>query len=212
MESRANKDNTDELKNRSTNVFLDYVFKVIQPSHEELQEFLSALKFMSVPKGTYLAMPGDIFQESFFVTKGFLRVFHKREKGDFTIEFAYKGRFSFDMSSHLQNVPTHFYYQAITDLEYISMSKAFVFDFLKKNDNWESLRRHIVEKTYITNINRLFIFQTEDLLLRYKKFLELESEEIKGLPQSYIASYLGVKPQSLSRIKVKYQKLASSKS
>ncbi|QES90580.1 Crp/Fnr family transcriptional regulator [Rhizosphaericola mali] len=210
MERRVSKKNTDDLKLRSTNIFVEFICKIIQPSNEELKEFIDNIQFLEAKKGDYLAAPGYIFQESFFVTKGFLRVFHKREKGDFTIEFAYKGRFSFDMSSHLQNVPTQFYYQAITDLEYISMSKSFVFDFLKKYDNWETLRRRIVETSYVANINRLFIFQTEDLLLRYKKFLELETDEIKNLPQIYIASYLGVKPQSLSRIKVKFHELYHS--
>lgn len=155
----------------------------------------------------YLLQEGNICRHLAFVEKGLLRSYNVDEKGiEHMIHFAWEGWWMADMLSFLSIEPSTYHIDAIEDAELLLISRNDFEEMLLKVPVMERYFRILFQNNIISKERRLIssISNTAE-----EKFIHLSAtnpELIKRIPQQLVASYLGITPETLSRIKKKLAK------
>jgi CRP-like cAMP-binding protein len=170
---------------------------------EELFLFMQRLKPVSLKKHAFFLKEGQVCKGMALVYKGGLRYFSRSEKGDFTIGFAFEGEWIGDYESFLLQVPSPDFIEALDDCELFTLSYADMQALYQHSQRFERFGRLIAEKLFIDTAKskRNLMLQTAEE--RYLELLTNQPRIFERLPQHLIASYLGIQPQSLSRIRAK---------
>ena len=171
--------------------FETYLFRTAGISIDEVMLLSSELKRVSFLKGKLLLNKGAVCKHSFFVEKGLLRSYMLDESGkEHVIQFAPENWFIVDRSSVYFNDASESYIEAIEDTEVVLIGE----DFRRFND--KLLHNHI--RHMQKRINLLLGATAE---VRYLSFIEMYPDLLLRVPQWMIASYLGITPESLSRVR-----------
>ena len=155
-------------------------------------------------KGEILLHKGETCQHAFFVEQGLLRMFTIDSEGkEHVIQFAAENWIITDRASVFFEEPSEFYIDVIEDCKVVLMNDNFILqltqhnkDFAKQNDYL--LQNHI--RHLQRRINLLISATAEE---RYLDFIQLYPDLLLRAPQWMIASYLGITPESLSRVRKK---------
>jgi CRP-like cAMP-binding protein len=150
----------------------------------------------------FVLKAGEISQYGYFVEKGFLRMYSISENGkENIVQFASEDGLIFDRNSLTQNTPSTYFIQAIENSKVILIKKGFVEQLMKlfpdSVDNYITLLYTFIAHLQI-RINLLLGASAEE---RYLNFLRAHKRHINRVPLWMIASYLGITPESLSRIR-----------
>ena len=152
-------------------------------------------------KGTFLIKEGDVEKNLYLVESGALRVFYLTEFEELIIRFGYKGSFITSLSSFIKGSPSEFYIDAIRKSTVRVISKG---DLLKLvNESPESLRQYIalLESLITQQIDREVDLLITSPTERLNRVLQRSPSLFQEIPLKYIASYLRMKPETLSRIR-----------
>jgi len=168
----------------------------------EASDFDSLLLPKSVKKGDILFPENTICEYAAFVAKGLFAASYCDDGEHIAVHFYQQNSFAIDYPSFLLQKPTDFEVVALEDSELVLLSFDDLQDlYSSKNYKWNMLGRLIAEKTVIHFINR----QKNSLLKtpeeRYDNFLTAYPDLQQRITQYQLASYLGIRPESLSRIK-----------
>lgn len=155
----------------------------------------------SVKKGTILQAQGSITSKVFLVRKGVLRSYVIDENGkEHIFMFAPEGWLVSDMESQYKNEPAQLFIDVIEDAEIDVLDR----EVLRRLQMQEQVLPISIEKL----VNRLGVLQRRVIMLlsmpaqeRYQNFLETYPEIPNRVPQKMIASYLGITPEALSKIR-----------
>lgn len=163
--------------------------------------FENAAEQKVILKGQFLIKEGEVEKNLYFVTSGAIRVFYLSEYEEQTIRFGYKGSFINSLSSFIKGTPSEFYIQAIrkTTVKYISKEKL---QALVNEDN-ESLKQYIqlLETLVTQQIDREIDLLITSPVERLNRVLQRSPNLFQHIPLKYIASYLRMTPETLSRIR-----------
>ncbi len=186
----------------------EFIARFATFSEEELELFMQRLTKKEVSKNNYLLKGGQVCDYVSFINKGHFRSSCMVNNEDVTYNFFFDGNFLTDYSSFLTRRPSIESHQALEDAEVLLLSYADMQMIYKKAPAWEKFGRLIAEFIIIgiADRNRSMLFLSpED---QYLNLMKTRPKVIANIPQHYIASYLGIQPESLSRIR---KRLASSK-
>jgi CRP-like cAMP-binding protein len=184
------------------NKFQSYLQQRLNLTDEQALMAVESLKTKQFKKGEMLLKAGDLKSDTYFVNNGLLRCFSLDEKGkEHIIQFAPENWMITDRDSSVFNVSSSFYIEAIEDTEVV----------IVKQDFFSSIQ-HIVPEILELNILMLhnairFMQKRINMLLsataeeRYLNFIMLYPNLTIRVPQWMIASYLGITPESLSRVR-----------
>ena len=182
--------------------FKAYLQKNAQVTDAEFDILSKQLKAQKIKKHTLLLKPGEICGHSFFVEKGLLRSYTMDDAGkEHVIQFAPENWIVSDRSSAYFNQPSDFYIDTVEDSEVVYLDKAFMEKAYEVSKNY----REFTEKALHNHIRH--IQKRVSLLLgataeqRYMDFIKLYPDLMLRVPQWMIASYLGITPESLSRVR-----------
>lgn len=179
------------------NVILSYV----DLSDAQYQLFLNNCTLKIMPKKKILFQPGKVNDKLLFIENGLLRGYRYKNGNEYTHYFYSEKWFATDFKSYLTKMPSEIYIETLTETTYYEFSKKTFLNLFITHPQFEKLGRIIAEKAYLFMVDRITDFQIINLKERYQKLI-LESPSLfQKVPQKYIASYLGVSEQSLSRIK-----------
>lgn len=170
---------------------------------EELFSFMQKLKPMRLKRYAFYLKPGQVCHSMVIVQQGALRYFMRNPKGDQTLGFAFEGEWLGDYESFLLKTATHCYIEALEDTELFMLSYADMQELYNKSQRFERFGRLIAEQLFIETAkskSKLLTQTTED---RYLELLTNQPQIFERLPLGLIASYLGIQPQSLSRIRAR---------
>lgn len=182
--------------------FAAYLKNRMPITQEQAAEAVSCLKTKQIKKGQFLLSPGDLRSEAYFVNSGLLRYYSVDEKGkEHVIQFAPEDWMLSDRDTTVFNEPAFFFIDAIEDTEVVVVNQDF-FPAIK----------HIIPEILELNILMLhnsirFMQKRINMLLsataeeRYLDFIKLYPNLTLRVPQWMIASYLGITPESLSRVR-----------
>ena len=168
----------------------------------DFEKLTSFLTIKTLNKKEYFNRQGDLCKHLAFVNSGCLRAFHTDDKGDeFTMYFAFLNWWIGDKTSFYSGTPSRFSVQALENSEIFYADKINWENALNKIPTFEKWYRVKTRKSYEAAQQKIIDTQTESAEQKYLKLLENAPDIVQRIPQHYIASYLGIKPQSLSRIR-----------
>lgn len=153
-------------------------------------------------KKQYLLQEGDVCNYLSFVAKGLVRTYNVDEKGDEHMSvFGWEGWWISDFNSFLSVVPAMFYIDAIEDSEVLMISRADYDTLTLQVPVMDRYFRILFQNSLVTKERRLMSSITHSAEQKYIQLLNSNPEIISKIPQNMVASYLGIAPETLSRIK-----------
>ncbi|MDF3077883.1 MAG: cyclic nucleotide-binding protein [Sphingobacteriaceae bacterium] len=175
--------------------------KVSLTKEEEglIKQFLTPKKLR---KKQYLLQDGDVCKHIAFVEKGALKAYTVDESGtEHIVQFALEGWTISDLYSFLTGEPATYNIDAVEDSELILISKAAHEELLQQLPKYETYIRLQITGAYIALQKRLTSIISLPLEERYKHFTTTYPDIAQRVPQHMIASYMGLTPETLSRIR-----------
>ncbi len=179
-------------------------------SESEIELLTNSVEKKTFKKNEMIFSEGKVSDEIYFLTKGCVRLFYWVDGTDKTAFFYTEGLFFVAGESFTFNVPAIENFQAVEESEIYIFKKDKIEMLLEAIPKFEIIARIATENELITYQKLVASFVTKSAEERYKDLLENQSELFQRVPQQYIASYLGVSPETLSRIKSRvFKKLRS---
>lgn len=171
-------------------------------SEEEEPIILSAFETVSIKKKKDVLIAGTPCKYLYFITKGCLRSFYVDSKG---VEHIYQIRMEngwiSDLESFFTQEPAKYTIEALEDSEMLRISFDRMEQLYREVPKLERYFRILFQKAYINALKRLNASMWDTALERYNDMLKEQPDMFQRVPLVYIASYLGITPESLSRIR-----------
>ncbi|ASS48225.1 MAG: cyclic nucleotide-binding protein [Candidatus Fluviicola riflensis] len=156
---------------------------------------------LKIKKNTIIQDIGQTCKTIYFIKTGFARIYYFKEDIEITESFAFENNILARVESLFHNKPSKKAIQLLEDSELIAINANLLFKLYDKFPEIERLFRLIFESAYVDTVNRIENIQFHTAEERYKMLLNESSNVIKRVPLKLIASYLGITPVSLSRIR-----------
>jgi len=170
---------------------------------KSLQIVASLFEEEMLSKESYFAKTGQYCQKLSFVTTGYLRFYAETEHKDVTQWIASKDAFVADLRSLIFEMPARWNIQALTDCHLYTISSENYRRIKHLVPEWETLEKKFLAKCFITLEERVFSFLSLTAEERYLTLFQQESQLFNQVPLHYLASMLGMTPETLSRIRKK---------
>ncbi|BDQ13200.1 Crp/Fnr family transcriptional regulator [Sediminibacterium sp. TEGAF015] len=182
--------------------FLAHFNKRVALTQEEEALVKTYLMPKKIRKKQYLLQEGDVCKSFAFIEKGALKAYTVDESGsESIIQFGIEGWIIADLFSFLTGEPATYNIDAVEDAELVLMSKTSHDSLLKILPKYETYTRLNFEGAYIAMQRRLTSIIGSTLEERYEQFTKQYPEIIQRFPQHMIAAYMGLTPETLSRIR-----------
>ena len=179
----------------------------LDDKEEEL--IVDSFKSLSLEKGDFFLKTGTIARHVGFLQSGLVRYFVYKDGEESTFEFTAEGEFIADYQSFRKQTPSIQNIQAIEDCELLIIGRDDLDKIFKTVKNGNLIGRLVVEHRFDIMVGQLLHIYMQSHEERYKNFLDKYADLSQRIPQYMIASYVGVKPQSLSRIRRRFSKQSS---
>lgn len=179
----------------------EIILSHVNLSEEEYRIFEDVAKKKEVDKNQLLFQAGKLSRKCFFIEKGILRGYRIIEGKEYTHHFYFQDWFAVDYESFLLDQAGSLYIESLTNAVYYEFDKNDLLSLYRSYHQFEKLGRIIAEKAYLITVEKLSNIQTLSLKEKYEALLAKTPKLFQKVPQKYIASYLGVSEQSLSRVK-----------
>jgi CRP-like cAMP-binding protein len=169
------------------------------------EDFSHVLTEISTPSKTILLKEGEIAGRIFFIRKGCLRMWFNKNGKDITYQFFFEDQAVASMDSFFSREPSLFNIESIEPSVILSLNKDDFDQLLKSSPELrEGFQQIVFQRLRV--YSRLFLSRIRDTPQeRYEDLVKNHPEIIRRIPQHYIASYLGITPISLSRIRNRRQ-------
>lgn len=155
----------------------------------------------TLPPRTTLLESGRISQNLYFVKKGCVRLWFNKDGKDITLQFFFDGQCVASIESFIQDTPSLFSIETIEPCIIWSYNKADILRLAEEIPGLKDSLQNLITRRLI-NYTHLFLSRIKDTpQQRYEHLLKEAPEIVRRVPQHYIASYLGITPVSLSRIR-----------
>ncbi len=179
-----------------------YIKKWVEISDSEEKIIRSAFETLTVKKKETILVPGQVCNYTYFIVKGCLRSYFVDEKGaEHIYQIRLDNNWISDLESFFSQRQSKYYIEALEDSTLLQLS----FDRLEKLyievPGVERYFRILFQKAYINSLERLNATMWESAPDRYNDLLKEHKDIFLRVPLVYIASYLGITPESLSRIR-----------
>ena len=195
---------TKKINTKHLEALKKYLSTFIDIPFQEWAFFTSVLNVRKFEKNEFYFRLGDAVDEVGFVVEGLFYNFYSNKKGESSVKyFVAEGSSIACLSSLILNIPASFSGQALEDsilltIKYRDLQKVFL-----RHSCWERMGRLSAEKLYIEKEVREERFLRADAREKYEYFVNEHPNLVNRLPQYLIASYLGITPVTLSRVRKK---------
>ena len=184
------------------NILFDFISKYISLSEDEKNALLSLGLFHSVKKGTVLLKEGQKTQDSFFVLKGCIRVYYIIDGEEKTTAF-YTEMDVLTPHCVINKAPSEYFISCVEDSILTVSNSDMGEEMNSKFPKFDIMCRMLSEELLAKQRIDFDEFKTTSPEQRYLNLLQKRPDLIQRVPQHQIASYLGIKPQSLSRLRAR---------
>ncbi len=162
----------------------------------------SHFKPMTLAKGDYFLREGQINRRIGWITAGVCRYAYITPNGDeHTKYFVKEGQFVSSTNSFTNQESSQESIQAMTDVKLYSISRESYLQLFNDLPNWGQLIQKITEYSYAKKVRDISPMVVQDAKTRYEQFLQNQPDVLQRVPLGYIANYLGMTQQSLSRLR-----------
>lgn len=163
---------------------------------------LEFAKYKSIKTSTIYIPQSSVFKKMFYIKKGILRSFYITKSGEErTVFFRWEGQMTVIPECVFENEPSRQTWQALEDCELLEIDFEVINKMSKNNFSLLEVRLQFAQKMLIEALLRIESFIINNPEERYNKLIVQKPEIIKRIANKYIASFIGVTPVSLSRIR-----------
>lgn len=170
-------------------------------SKEELDGAMEKFYPESLKRNDYFCKAGRIADRIAYVNSGVLRSFYLIIEKEITTFFQLPGSMAVALPSFLQLTPSSENIQALEETELIVIHRQDLYRLYENNWKWQQVGRILMEQYYIRLEEHMISLQSETAVERYERLLTRFPEVFQSVQLQYIASYLGISPETLSRIR-----------
>jgi CRP/FNR family transcriptional regulator, anaerobic regulatory protein len=180
-----------------------YLHSYFDFNSADLAKVASFFKPEGLKKGDYYLKTGKPCDKLSFVQSGLLRVYVDLEDREVTQWISTKGYFITDLSSLVFDKPSRWNIQALTDASLFTIAKSDYNQLGKYIPKWPETEKLFIAHCFVTLEERVFSFLSMTAEQRYQLLFENNRELFNQVPLQYIASMLGMTPETFSRIRRK---------
>jgi CRP-like cAMP-binding protein len=166
-----------------------------------LEQLVYTFEPKSIRRGEYFLKDGQVSRHLALVVRGCLRLYVLDDGEDRSVFFFPEKYFCADSRSFLTGKPARCFIQAIEDCELLTLSFEKIHQLTTAHSDVAECSRIVTEKLLLSAENRVMLLLRSNPESRYKFMLEEFGGLVNRIPQKYLASYLGITPVSLSRIR-----------
>lgn len=183
-------------------LFGDFLHSNVSLTKEQMGQLFKGSKRRSVGKGELLLAPGEQCRHRFFIERGVVREYFIDEKGrEHLLHFALEGWFLMNVNSIFFDQPSTYFIEAIEPSEVLLLDETEVQRLAAADSAFEHLTQNLLYEHIQVLQRRITSLQNNSAEERYLYFAQTYPEIISRVPQLMVASYLGITPESLSRIR-----------
>lgn len=197
------KSGNKEINQSAVNAIIAAVKSIVPTmSEKDLEVLVSILQYKTVKKNENLLEEGEVCRNAYFLVGGFLRMYYiDREGNEINYRFTDKNNFLVDFQSFLTQKPSRFFWKAEEDSELLALPHPLIQNAYTTSPAWNTFGRLIAEQVYLQlneRVEMLLFMSPEE---RYLHLLDQRPELFEQVSQFHLSSYLGVRPESLSRLR-----------
>jgi CRP-like cAMP-binding protein len=189
----------------------EHVSRQVSLTDEEFPSCTSSFVPKRLRKGAYLAQAGEPTKYLAFVTGGCLRSYGIDKKGDeHIVQFAIEGWWITDMYSFLTGKPGEYFIDALEESDVLLIDLPTYEELCATVSKFERYFRILLQNNYVATHHRVLASISMSAEERYLEMGEKHPELIQRVAQRHVASYLGITPEALSRIRQRISKSPKS--
>jgi CRP-like cAMP-binding protein len=180
---------------------INFLKKVGQFDEDELKDFVLRSKFLLIKKGDTIVKEGQLCHSIYFIHSGVISLFLLKDGEEHVKDFSLSGKFITVYTSMSTGQPSQIFLRAEQDCELSIWEASYFQKLIQQNQQWTFFAFRIAEYLFYRKEKREISMLLNTAEERYQNMLKEFPSLAQQVPQYLIASYLGIKPQSLSRIR-----------
>lgn len=181
---------------------IDKIRQIVHVNDTEINLISNSFEARNYASRAYIHNTGRVCKEVHFIKNGLVRVFHLREEEEITSYLACDNGFVSSYSSFINQTPSFESIQCLEPTVTLSITFQKMQNLYMNVPCWEKVGRILAEQNFLCISDRLLKLQTVPAKEKYLNFLQTAPPKIvQRTPSIHVASFLGIKPESLSRIR-----------
>ena len=197
----------EQLSENTFKSFRAFVNNFIQTDDRLFDIIISNFEYKKVARKEILLEAGKTANKIFYLHQGFVRFFHTKKDGtEVTSDFYFAPGFITSFTSLIEQKPSNVNIQAIVKMDVLFIKYKDLMALYDKEHKIERLGRLLAEQVFITSEKHLLSFLNDSPQDRYLWLMKEYPEYVKNIPLHFLASYLGITAESLSRIRNRFTK------
>lgn len=181
--------------------FFEFIMSLAPFSEIELNNAKDLFKILILQKNEFFVKAGHYSDRIAFVQSGLLRSFFTTKEKEVTTFFALHGSVCLDAHSFFGLKQSQESIQALMKSELLVINREDLYSLYEENWKWQQVGRLLVEKYFVASEERTIALQSQTAHELYEQFVAEFPDVVQMVPQHYIASYLGITPETLSRVR-----------
>lgn len=190
-----------ELQNTTRDIARELARKYSTMTHDELDILESVLVHRKYAKGETILAEGEVCSEIIYIDKGLAREFYIKNNKEVTEYLAVEGSIMMSIESLFKEQPSHIQIEALEPCVIYALPKKRLEEVALHNVNIQILYRKILEESLILSQVHADLVRFESAENRYRRMCKLSPQLALRAPLVYIASYLQMTPETLSRVR-----------
>jgi CRP-like cAMP-binding protein len=180
----------------------NHVAKRIQITDEEWKEFFALFTPHKLKKREFLTRPGEVNEATAYIVSGCLRTFYTDGRGhEHTMQIGFEDWWAGDLLGFITGAPAHYSVEALEDTQLLLLNRSDQEAFYSKHLKFEKYFRILLQSAYVASQMRMISTMSKSAEERYIELVQKYPHMELRVAQHHIASYLGITPEALSRIK-----------
>lgn len=191
----------DKLQNTPRDIARELARKYSTMTHEELDTLESILVARKYAKGEMILQEGDVCKDIYYIEKGLVRQFYYKNEKELTEHIGSDGEIFMCIESLFKEEPTHLQVETLEPTMIYTLPKQRLEQVALHNVNIQILYRKILEESLIISQIHADLVRFESAQNRYVRLCKMMPQVVLRAPLVYIASYLQMTPETLSRVR-----------
>lgn len=179
----------------------DYLDSIATVSETDWEFLLSKMEICNFPKKTILLKTGQVENYLYFIEEGIVRYYLPKDENDLTFGFSFENEFASAYDSFLTQTPCSYQIETLTSTKIWRITHSGLSDIYKETEAGTDIGRIMGEGLFIKSIKRELSLLNQSAEQRYLKLFTERPELLQLIPLKHVASYIGITPQALSRIR-----------